>query len=69
MENFTCESKVPDIKHYFLNKKYVSDRIINLNDFFRFLYKHKLFAKANEEIQIEIIKNLEKSCYSIIKYN
>lgn len=65
-ENFTEESKIPNIKYEFLFKKYSPNRINNLNEFFKYLYKHRLFAKENEEKQIEIIKDLEKSCYKIV---
>ena len=66
MENFTDESKIPNIKHNFSNKNYVSYRKNNVIHFLKYLCKHNLFAKEDKEKQIEIAKDLEKSCYKIV---
>ena len=63
MDNFTDESENHKISNYFLDKKYMFDRLQKIELFYKYLFKHKLFVEKEENVQFEIIKNLEKSCY------
>ncbi len=63
MDNFTNESKIYKISNYFSSKKYIFYRLQEIESFYEYLFKHKIFVEEKENIQFEIIKNLEKSCY------
>ncbi len=63
MDNFTDKDKIYKISNYFSSKKYIFNRLQEIELFYEYLFKHKLFVEEKENIQFEIIKNLEKSCY------
>ena len=45
MDNFTDESKIYKISNYFSSKKYMFNRLQEIELFYKYLFKHKLFTE------------------------
>lgn len=56
--------KVPPISSEFYHEKYHDNRLAKVILFYKFLCLHEKFANLTDNKKKEIIKNLEKSCYS-----